>query len=65
MAARYLNQTQDSLVWLRDRYQRFGDRSSSPGRTLAASLEVIDQTTESLKIIEDTAQRHPEDGELL
>ncbi|MCC6510050.1 MAG: tetratricopeptide repeat protein, partial [Pirellulaceae bacterium] len=65
MAARYFQLTNDALVWLRDRYRRFGDRNSSPGRTLAGALELVDQTPESLQIIEQTAARHPNDGELL
>ncbi len=34
MAARFMHQTDEALLWLRDRYRRFNNRNSSPGRTL-------------------------------
>jgi cellulose synthase operon protein C len=64
-AARYLHQTQVALEWLEDRYRRFGMRSSLPGRTLAYVLEQLDQQTRAIAVLEETVQRHPEDGELL
>lgn len=65
MAARYLHQTEAALAWLRDRCRRFNNRSSSPGRTLASALEMIDHVQESQAVLEETVQRHPRDGELL
>ena len=65
MAARYLHQTEEALAWLRDRYRRFNDRNSSPGRTLTSALEMIDLAQESQKVLQDTVKQHAEDGDLL
>ncbi len=65
MAARYLHQTDSALAWLRDRYRRFGERSSSPGRTLTSALEMIDLAQEAQAALDATIALHPEDGDLL
>ena len=44
---------------------RLGARSSLPGRTLAWAYEQLDRTPESLNLLQQTANQHPEDGDLL
>lgn len=63
-AARYLHQTAVVLEWLKDRKQRFGARSSLPGRTLAWAYEQLEQPQRALDLLEDTVKLHPDDGEL-
>lgn len=63
-AARYLHQTDLVLEWLEDRKQRFGTRSSMPGRTLAWAYEQLEQPQRALDLLEDTVKQHPDDGEL-
>lgn len=64
-AARFLHKTATALGWLEDRVTRFGARSSLPGRTLAWACEQLDRTPEALDLLQQTAQQHPEDGDLL
>ena len=63
-AARYLHQTDVVLEWLVDRKQRFGSRSSLPGRTLAWAYEQLEQPQKGIELLEDTVKQHPEDGDL-
>lgn len=63
-AARYLHQTDVVLEWLEDRKQRFGARSSLPGRTLAWAFEQLEQPQRGIDLLEDTVKKHPEDGDL-
>lgn len=65
LAAHYLHETEAALNWLRDRYRRFDARNSSPGRTLAGSLEHIDRTLEALEVLDEMVRNHPADGDLL
>ena len=65
MAARFMHQTDEALLWLKDRYRRFNDRNSSPGRTLTSALEMIDLAQESQDILQTTVKQHPDDGDLL
>lgn len=64
-AARYMRQTDLVLEWLEDRKQRFGARSSLPGRTLAWAYEQLEQTQRGLDLLASTVEQHPDDGDLL
>ena len=63
-AGRYLHQTQFVLEWLEDRKQRFGARSSLPGRTLAWACEQLEQSQRSFDLLAETINQHPDDGDL-
>jgi tetratricopeptide (TPR) repeat protein len=64
-AATYHKQTDTALDLLRDRFARFGRKSSLPARTLFAAYMQLDRTTEALQVLEQAMQLRPDDGELL
>jgi predicted Zn-dependent protease len=49
-AVRYMRQTDLVLEWLEDRKQRFGSRSSLPGRTLAWAYEQLEPPQRALDL---------------
>jgi tetratricopeptide (TPR) repeat protein len=64
-ASRYLKQTERALLFLRNRLQRFGARSSQPARTLFWALDELDQMNEAFAVLDEALRLRPEDGELL
>ncbi len=64
VAARYMRQADLALEWLEDRKQRFGARSSMPGRTLAWAYDQLELTQQALDLLDETAVQHPDDGDL-
>ncbi|MGE3409622.1 MAG: tetratricopeptide repeat protein [Pirellulales bacterium] len=64
-AAQSAGQTEVALRWLRDRFQRFGGKSSWPARTLCSALDRVDRTKEAFSILQDALSQRPRDGELL
>jgi tetratricopeptide (TPR) repeat protein len=65
LAARYFKQTETALRFLRNRFKRFGARSSQPARTLFAALNEVDRAGEGFEVLEEALRLRPEDGDLL
>lgn len=65
IAARHLRQTAAALLFLRNRYRRFGAKSSWPARTLFWAYEQLDRAREALDVLEEALKTRPDDGELL
>ena len=64
-ASQGLARTDESLEFLRRRFQRFGAKSSLPAKTLHLALIRLERTTEALAVLDQALERRPEDGELL
>ncbi len=65
LAANSLKQTERALRFLRERFERFGRKSSLPARTLYSAYVLVERTPEALAVIEEAMARRPDDGELL
>ncbi len=65
IAARHLRQTERAITMLKDRFARFGGRSSHPAQTLCWAFETLEQTGTALEVLEEALARRPDDGELL
>src|SRR6185295_18906380 len=65
VAARHLRQTAAALLFLRNRFRRFGKKSGWPGRTLFWAYEQLDRSREALAVLEEARALRPDDGELL
>lgn len=65
IAARHLRQTAAALLFLRNRFRRFGRKSGWPARTLFWAYEQLDRAREALQVLEEALQLRPDDGELL
>jgi tetratricopeptide (TPR) repeat protein len=63
-AAQHCRQTATALDWLRQRFERFGHKSSQPAHTLVWALNVLDRTSDALAVVEEALRRRPDDGEL-
>ncbi|MFO0943068.1 MAG: tetratricopeptide repeat protein [Pirellulales bacterium] len=63
-AARYLAKIDQAMNWLNDRLRRFGDRSTLPARTLAGALEQVEKVPEAIQVLEESSQKHQDDGEM-
>jgi tetratricopeptide (TPR) repeat protein len=64
-AARCLGRTAEGVAFLRERFERFGRKSSLPARTLARFLAELERTGEALDVFEEAMRLRPEDGGLL
>ena len=64
-AACWFRQAPDVLRFLRDRFERFGGKSSQPARTLANAYMQMDLNREALSTVEAAIGLRPQDGELL
>src|SRR4029077_8532 len=53
------------LLFLRNRFRRFGKKSAWPARTLFWAYEQLDRAREALEVLEEALKLRPEDGELL
>lgn len=62
-AARLKNQTSDALKFLKDRFIRFGQKSSQPTKTLAGALDLLDRTSDAFKVLEKGAKLRPDDAD--
>lgn len=58
-------QTERALQFLRNRFDRFGSKSSLPGRTLFSAYLQLDRTGEALEVVEQSLQLRPDDSDLL
>ncbi|HVE40685.1 MAG TPA: tetratricopeptide repeat protein [Planctomycetota bacterium] len=65
VAARHLRQTAASLLFLRNRFRRFGKKSGWPARTLFWAYEQLDRTREAMEVLEEALHLRPDDGDLL
>jgi len=64
MAARHLGHTAEALHSLEDRFERFGNRSSLPARTLFDALETLGKLPEAYAVLSRALERRPDDGML-
>jgi tetratricopeptide (TPR) repeat protein len=64
VAARHLRQTAAALLFLRNRFRRFGEKSGWPARTLFWAYEQLDRSREALEVLEEALRLRPEDGDL-
>ena len=64
-ACRTRGQEQDAVQFLRQRFERWGDRSGHPARSLAWALDQLDQPDEAFTTLERAMARRPDDGELM
>jgi cellulose synthase operon protein C len=58
------HQTDTALEFLRRRFERFGQKSSFPARTLYSAYSQLDRSHEALGVVETALQWRPDDGEL-
>lgn len=63
-AADWFKQTNDALAWLRNRFERFGKKSSAPARSLVSAYMQLDRYGEAIDVIEEALRMRPDDGEL-
>src|SRR5262249_50244603 len=56
-AARCLARAEEGVSFLRQRFARFGRKSSLPARTLARSLGDMERVSEALDVLEEARQR--------
>lgn len=64
-AARVQDQTKAAMRLIKDRFERFGKKSSQPMRTLCWAYDQLERTTDAFKVLEIALKHHPEDAELL
>lgn len=58
-------QTDRALQFLRQRFERFGRKSSLPARTLYAAYSQLNRAGEALAVLDAALALRPDDGELL
>lgn len=64
-AADWFKQTDAAFAMLRDRFARFGRKSSDPARTLSSAYTQLDRYGEALEVVEEALRLRPDDGELM
>ena len=64
-AARYFQHTEAALLFLSQRFQRFGKQSSQPAQTLYWAYSQVERMREALAVLEAAFALRPHDGELL
>ncbi len=65
IAARSCGQTDKATRMLEDRFQRFGDQSSLPARSLCWAYEQLEDTRKLFVTLDAAIPRRPQDGDLL
>jgi tetratricopeptide (TPR) repeat protein len=65
VASRHLRQTAAALLFLRNRFRRFGKKSGWPARTLFWAYEQLERTTEAFQALDEALRLRPDDGDLL
>lgn len=63
-ASQWLKLTESALDMLRDRFRRFGAKSSQPARTLYWAYQVLDRTDEAFAVLKEATALRPDDTEL-
>lgn len=61
--SRLQNKTKEAILFLEDRFRRFGSRSSAPARTLAWAYDELDKTSKSFELLEEAIKKRPDDGD--
>ncbi|HUE72249.1 MAG TPA: tetratricopeptide repeat protein [Pirellulaceae bacterium] len=64
-ASLQLKQTEQSLAFVRERFERLGQRSSQPATTLAYALLELERTGEALAVLNRAIELRQGDGDLL
>lgn len=64
-ASRHLGRAEETLRFLRRRFERFGAKSSQPARTLYGALDAAGRPHEALGVLDEAQRLRPDDGELL
>lgn len=64
LAMRHLKKDEEALKFLRDRFERFGNRSNLPIQSLFHALRELGRTTEAFEVLETALAKRPDDGEL-
>lgn len=64
-AARYHKHTEKGLDFLRDRFKRFGNKSSGPAVSLFHALDSLERTHEGLVVLDEAIEKRPDDGWLI
>ena len=64
-AARGFKRADDALLFLRQRFERFGKKSSGPARTLFSACEDLERLPEAFAHLDAALALRPDDGELL
>lgn len=65
IASRHLKRVDETLAWLRRRFDLYGHKSAGPGVTLAGALFELDRDVEALEVIEQAVAKRGDDGWLL
>lgn len=64
IASRHLKQTDAALRMLKDRFARFGRRSSWPVRSLVFAYEQLNRDEEAMEALAEAQKLRPDDGDL-
>lgn len=64
LAMRFLKREEDALRFLRDRFERFGQRSDLPVRSLFHALRELGRMSEAFDLLDEALGKRPDDGEL-
>jgi tetratricopeptide (TPR) repeat protein len=64
LAAHHLQQTEKALTFLKDRFARFGNNSSSPAQTLFQALREMGLNKEAFEVLDEAIEKRPDDAEL-
>lgn len=64
-ASGWIKQTDRALDFLRNRFARFGAKSSAPARSLATAYSLLDRYPEALETIDQALVQRPDEGSLL
>ncbi len=64
-ASRHLNQTEEVLNFLQDRFERFGRQSAQPAFTLYWAYTQLEKRTEAFEVLQKAMELRPDDGDLM
>ncbi len=64
VASRHFRRFDETLRFLRDRFERFGGKSNWPARTLYRALHQLGRSRDAIATIEKALKRRPDDGDL-
>ncbi len=65
VATRHLKRTDEGIALLKQRFERFGEKSGWPGRTLFSAYADLDRTPEAFDVLKTALRLLPDDGDLL
>jgi len=64
VACNHLGRTAEALLFLRERFRRFGSLAGWPARTLFAALASVERKHEAFAALDEALDLRPDDGEL-